>query len=472
MNTQTSALKRVIQTTPRVFLQGVEVSLEPKFQIMKQAVEEESARNGISLDDKQSTIATASILSTNPALLVTTNLILRSRLTKYLKHPSLSLTDAMQPRKVGRKRMFHNEIEETNHVNECSLPRKRRSVVEISRSGEDIRYWSTVQDAAKDLEVSLSSVYTACRKGKLVKGRTLKYAEDCPLDICIHNDSDFGLTALSENKIKLIDCFDVSKLNLMNTENQSKVSIIAFVSGGTYPSDDLNSARGRRRAGGLALHFPQVATNDVLNPKETIRDSMVGHIQKKLLEKFRLSVTKAFGMIMPEQFDGSIVKDGLILLGFPYLRPSRNRCDLYACHGAIKVVLQLLKQTSVEKDMRNMDVDIQICSDSSYSWKLLKNSQQVLRWGSASGIETFEFDGEGPRYLANPDLLFPLAKTMNRIVKSDVVDDLGKRLCLGRNITITFHHSEHVLVDKITGGYINHLSFCAKKTARWQFHKR
>jgi len=449
-------LKALILNTPRILLQSVELSLAPKLQMISEAIDDESKIEGKFLSEIQLAKAVASILSTNPALLVTTNSILHARLKKYQEQPYLSLEEALRPCKVGRKRIFSIDIDRKVPTQRPCSPRKQRSVVETSCDGTAIlNVFSNVQEAAMELKVSASSVYAACGKNRQLRGRTLKYSNDDSTDIDIFDNSKVRRTEQIANEIKWTDKVNVTRLNLYDREIKlPKVSIIAFVSGGIHPSDNINDTRGRRRAGGLALHFPQVKLG-----------------RSNLVDKFRLSTKQSFGMIMPEETGGSNASEGVVLVGFPFLRPSRNRCDLYACHGAIKVVLQLLKQSATEKDMQNIDVDVEICSDSSYVCNLLNDPQSVLRWGSAPTIEEFEFDGYCPQNLANPDLLYPLAKTMRRIVTSDVADKRGTKLCLGKNINIIFRHSANVLSDKITDGYITKLNSCAKKTACWQFNK-
>jgi len=449
-------LNALILYAPRILLQSVETSLAPKFQMMIEAIDNESKSKGKRLSDAHLAKSAASILSTNPALLVTTNSILRSRLKKYHEQPYSSLEELLQPCNVGRKRKFNTVSERKVPTQRPCAPRKQRSVVETSRDGAVVlNIFPNVKDAAKELKVSSSSVYAACGKSRQLKGRTLKYSNDLPIEMDKLDGSKVRETKESVIKVKWIDRLNVERLTLYDGEIKvPKVSIIVFASGGIYPSDSMNDARGRRRAGGFALHFPQVKLGG-----------------SNLVEKFKLSTKQSFGMIMPEESGGSNAYEGLFLVGFPFLRPSRNRCDLYACHGAIKVVLQLLKQSAAEKDMQNIDVDIVICSDSSYACNLLRDPKSVLRWGSAPTVEDFKFDGYCPQNLANPDLLYPLAKTMRRIVNSDVADKRGKKLCLGNNINIVFRHSADILFDQITGGYINNLNTRAKETARWQFDK-
>jgi len=450
-------LNDLILSTPRVLLQSVETSLAPKLQMITEAVDNERKMKGKCLKDVHlagdAHLAAASILTTNPALLVTTNSILQSRLKRYQEHPSLSLAEALRPSKLGRKRKYNIANERRALTQRSCLPRRQRSVIEMSSDGTIVlNIFSNVQDAAKELNISASSVYAACGKNRQLRGRTLKYSSDQHIDIDKVQDNKVRGSKHSVSKNKWTEKFDIARLRLYDKRiEDSKVSIIAFVSGGMYPSDNIDNARGRRRAGGLALYFPQVKLGG-----------------SNLTDKFKLSTKQSFGMIMPEEKEGgSNFHEGLILVGFPFLRPSRNRCDLYACHGAIKVVLQLLKQAAAEKDMENIDVEIEICSDSGYACNLLRDHNAVLRWGSAPTLEDFRFDGNYPQHLANRDLLYPLAKTMYRIVNSDIADKRGAKLCLGRNITIAFRHND----DKMTYGYMTNLNTCARKTAHWQFDK-
>jgi hypothetical protein len=180
----------------------------------------------------------------------------------------------------------------------------------------------------------------------------------------------------------------------------------------------------------------------------------------------------SFGMIMPEGESGSDPKKGLVLAGFPFLRPSRNRCDLYACHGALKVMLQLLKEAAEERDMRKTNVDIVIYTDSTYAWKLLKDSDNLLEWGSASNREEVVYEINGPLPLANPDLLFPLTKTMHRMSNNAVINrSRNKRLCVGQSMTISFRYIGELRYDRGYAKESQELQSFARKAAMWQFDK-
>mmetsp|Transcript_18027 Transcript_18027/g.20848 ORF Transcript_18027/g.20848 Transcript_18027/m.20848 type:complete len:180 (-) Transcript_18027:30-569(-) len=130
----------------------------------------------------------------------------------------------------------------------------------------------------------------------------------------------------------------------------------------------------------------------------------------------------------------------------------------------------VLKQASLRRDLRNVTVDIEIYTDSSYAWNLLKNSTQLLNWGSHPTIEEFVYDGDYPIGFANRDLLYPLSKTIHGMVRNTIVTRDGTKLCLG-NIHISFRHSGEVVYDIVPGDYTRRLNSYAKKAAIWQFKK-
>jgi hypothetical protein len=178
----------------------------------------------------------------------------------------------------------------------------------------------------------------------------------------------------------------------------------------------------------------------------------------------------SFGMIMPHTEDGACSEDGIVQAGFPFLRPSRARCDLYACHGALKVILQLLKQAAEVRDMRETTVNIVIYTDSTYAWNLLKDTDSLLELGSAPTQAEASFEVSGPLPLANPDLLYPLTKTMHRMTNNAVINRRrNKRLCIGKNVNISFRYVGDLSFDKDNNQRFRDLHTSAKLAALWQF---
>ena len=414
----------IIQSCPRILLQGINTSLRKKITMLQHAFVEEG-------HDKKSAVSkTIEVIKQNPSLLATTNTILQSRIDAYLKKENLSLQDSLQPRSVGRKKMIESQI-----AIHPAQKRKKRMIVEVER-GNIINEFNSVKDAAASVGVSTSSIYSACSNRKLIKGRALQYSDEPEINYPCRSS---------------LDDFRAKPFTLYDKESNS-ISLVAFASGSIYPKDNIDTVRGMRKAAGIAIQIPQL--------------EKLGETSES---KFHEAIKMSFGMVMSKEQGGTNPHEGLVLAGFPFLRPSRNRCDLYACHGALKLILQLLKQAAEERDMRQTDVNIEIYTDSAYAWKLLKESDNLLEWGSASCMEEVQFEVKGPKPLANIDLLFPLSKTVHRMCNNAVINRRrNKRLCIGKHVNITFLH-----IGDLSFENTQHfpLRKHAKTAAMWHFDK-
>lgn len=350
----------LIHGAPRIFLQGIETSLKPKVEMIQDAVRNQKKF----LTEDEILIEAADVLKSNPALLVTTNAILKARIKKAQKEdPHKDFLEVFAKNKVGRKRKFQHQAHQPKLYNEKK-------------------------------EISYESQH-----------------------------------------------------EIVTTEKVPSITFSALVSGQIFPRDTLAEVRGKRKAGGIALSFPRISMEESFS--------------------FEDAMEMSFGMIMPQSDGGSDPSQHLALLGFPFLRPSRNRCDLYACHGALKVVLQLLRQVASKKDMRKMDVHVKIYTDSSYAWKYLKNSTELMQWGSVSKVDETNLDSLGPVPLANPDLLLPLTKTMYKMCNNEITDKFGETMHLG-NIKIDFLHSGDFRHSFEQIGDMNEHAY---RAAKWQFRK-
>ena len=349
-------LGHLIKSTPRVLLQGIESSLACKISMIQDAIKKESeGQTNINI-----VLESVKIVRGNPSLLVTTNSILRKRITQCLSDSKKTIAVEFARRATGRKKMF---FDTTNQLNPTPA-------IE----------WETYETKHK-----------------------MEFYKNC-------------------------------------------LSITAYVSGMTYPPDNINKPRGKRRSGGIAILFSNL--ND-------------------FNFDFDLATNNSFGMTMPNE-DGKLSRNiASVQVGFPFLRPSRNRCNLYACHGALKVVLQLLKQVATLELERNTNISVKIYTDSSYAWKLLSNSTKIIHWGSFSSADEFVFDGVGPISMSNPDLLYPLARTAKRIIEKETFGQFGKDNNIdGVNIEI-LHSSD----DEKCYQYIKEVNMLAVKAAKWQFDK-
>jgi hypothetical protein len=253
-------LGSLIEAAPRVFLQSIESSLIPKFELLKNALEVEGEANGRPLSSGKAENTAAYILKTNPALLTTTLSIFEKRVNQYLIEKS-SLQEAFQPRTYGRKRLF--TIYNNNTVIPISayqIKRKRQKVVELSSDEKTIiRTFSSVNDAAEYIDVSASSIYLSCSRNGKVKNRLFRYADDNAIPLSSTKEE---VSFVSWNKNRIIKTsglglkhIDSGLLNLFDPSTSS-VSLSLFVSSSIYPKDDIHLARGSRKAGGIALHFP------------------------------------------------------------------------------------------------------------------------------------------------------------------------------------------------------------------------
>ena len=448
-------LGEIIEASPRVLLQSIDSSLLPKFELLRKALEVEGERHGKPLSSIKAENAAVTILKNNPALLTTTLSIFQKRVNQYLIDNS-PLLDAFQPRSHGRKRLFSIDIGDTrSQMSTYQMKRKRQQVVELSCDETTIlRTFASVNDVAEHLNVSASSVYLACSRNGQVKKRIFRYAVDKEVPSSTdnvvtlnHRDNNAHDTASSKLWRKNVD----SGIRNLFDSSTSFAPIVVFVSSSIYPKDDINLARGSRKAGGIALHFP------------------VGRGLELAAAQLRSCTAQSFANTMPESDIGSNFSNGLILCNFPYSRPSRNRCDLYACHCALKLMYQLIKRAcSLRKNSVGFHVNVQICTDSSYAWNLLRDTQRLLTWGAIESIDAFTFDGDCPQSMANIDLLLPLAQMMYKMTRDS---EIGKYESKLNRLSIEFSHSSDVMTDKGSIGYTKELNKFAKNAASWEYAK-
>ena len=253
---------------------------------------------------------------------------------------------------------------------------------------------------------------------------------------------------LKKSNIKVAKSHNSKNQKSLFTKNFTSMSIYIYVSGSTYPTDNINEPRGKRKSGGIAIYFPQLKSANINLDFESA---------KKM----------SFGMPMPDDLISSTMKRSTVLVGFPFLRPSRNRCDLYACHGALKVVSQLLKQLSNQREFRNTDVNVAVYTDSSYVWKLLRNDTLLEAMGASESEKNLMNFGVSNQAMANPDLLFPLTKTMHRIRHKELINTSGKRIVIG-DVNISFHHSSD---DDGSQTAFKDLKSLSNVASKWQFEK-
>ena len=328
------------------------------------------------------------------------------------------------------------------------LTRRKRPVLEMDPEANVlIRQYESASVAAKKLGTGLPNVYSILRTGRVWKGKKLMYAEELqeeePIESPTWQFRPAKVPKVRPLLTKRLVFEDLKKnVNEFSPDTDASLRIVVYVSGRTYPPDSSAEVRGIRRTGGMALTFPHIHSDP---PEE-------------LAHRIRLAAEKSFGQIMPlnEDGEGTCYGKGRILIGFPYLRPSRNRCELYACHEALKMVGQLLKQESAS--LENETVQVNIYTDSDYAWNLLSNTTRLHAWGSIENEKDFIYDGPGSSWRANPDLLHPISRTYYRLMEQVDSDDVTQ-LVLGKQVNVAFHHAAGCLPTE--------LHEYAKQAAMW-----
>lgn len=413
---------------PRILTHSVD-SISVKIEMIADALEEEGSHSDSAKNEA------VKIVRGNPSILVTSKNVFVSRLAKY-KSSNIMLVDGLKPKSVGRKRIVSAKKMDVGM--EGLTIDDARSVIEVTRNSTATSIYSGIRDATEILDISTSVIDSACGEGIKLKGGQLRYKK--------------RQSATSQTPKILFGDIEETPMALYD-ETAKEINISAFCSGSVYPSDDINSVRGFRKAGGIAIYIPRVA-----KAGETFE------------AKFEEAIKMSFGMIYPR--NGKNLQFGLVKAGFPFLRPSRARCELYACHGALKVILQLLKQAAEVENMQEKTVNAIIYTDSTYALNLLKDTDALLDWGSVPMQEDAVFDVNGPISLTNPDLLFPLTKTMFRMTNNAVINRRrNKRLCIGKEVNIYFRHTSDLAFDKRNIKRSKDLYEEAKLAATWQYKK-
>lgn len=229
------------------------------------------------------------------------------------------------------------------------------------------------------------------------------------------------------------------------------VPIIVYVAGRVFPRDSLERVRGSYRKGGVALFFPQIA---------------YGSPQFNL--KFAQIARACFRQLLPETEYDFFGSEGVASFGFPGLWPSRTRTELAACHSALRAVLLLLVQEAgVNPNAKHESFQVDIYTASEAVWRLLRNETQLLEWGEYESIKSFRKSPAGSKASNNGDLLFPLCKTISRMMGyCSVIDQNGNTIRLGEQVKIRFLHASD---GNTNDESIRALGALARVAARWYY---
>jgi hypothetical protein len=204
-------------------------------------------------------------------------------------------------------------LQQTSRVRKQS----KKTVCLLSTDGMVVeKRFASVEEAARHASVSRSNMYVILSQGRRVKERqyVLVDAEKERLPGLRESGAQWvtpaekngqstpGVPSLVRDMAQGV-CADHAE------ELSKEIKLTIYVSGRAFPPED--ALRGRRRAGGMAFQVPTWTSNDW---KVVVSQLWRG-------QHFRL------------------LNDGrTLLLGYPYTRPSRSRCSLYACREALRAI--------------------------------------------------------------------------------------------------------------------------------------
>ncbi|GKY95134.1 hypothetical protein MPSEU_000477300 [Mayamaea pseudoterrestris] len=374
LNLQPHELKEMVQNSPKILMHGVQSSLEQKISLLEKT----------SLELSQSD-DTRLALVTNPSLLLVSNQYFRQRLEKVA-----NLTAAKLP---------NSKADSTTILKELGRPArttgKTRTLRLVPFSGNDPddkevgKTFSTVVEAAKFCAMSTSHMYRVIRLGLKVEvdGRKfrLEYA-DRNLTMNIHETSTNASSALNERERAVVDFSDY--------RHNSTALLIISTTGRSFPSD--NSVRGRRRGGGLALQMQLSGSGTDASFWRATANYMYSKQPFKVFE----TADSVF-----------------VLLGYQHLRPSRPRCSLYAVREALRLAREWVKVSP------SVEHEVIVRTDSESYVAYLLQEGDLAAWGTATDINMFTTQYNGPTehaYQANPDILYPLARSYCHLSRYNV----------------------------------------------------
>jgi ribonuclease HI len=353
-------LKAMVLATPRILMQSVEYSLQPKIALL-----EEASNAG----KKES----QAVLRRNPSLLLNAHGVLKGRLERASSSVDVSENKDMTLSDLLNRSSAAKRARRTSKAVRL-VPSENQAFVELE--------FANVAEAAIHACISTSNMYSVLRQGRLLQGKKYVYADvttspttDDP-DVLATRMTTTSTTTIQETK---------PEESLADTA-PGIVFLRICAAGRAFPSETV--VRGRRRAGGLALCVPTWNRNDW---RKVCTDLWTG---------------KRMRLLSDEQ---------TMIVAYPYTRPSRQRCSLYACREALRAATQWL-----DYQEEAQEVEISIETDSNYVLDLLQNTTQVLEWGKATSKADFLYTGPAPLYQVNRDILYPLARTYYHLIQQDL----------------------------------------------------
>jgi mTERF len=439
--------KQILLHQPRILTFSLHKSLDAKITM----IEEHLTRT----HQRQNSTTVRDVILNNPSLLVMSKAALE---TRFLK-------SGVSAEQIGRA---------------------KRCVVKLSMNGTVQREFSSVKEAAKSARTSASRMYQVIRQGHVFGD--VKYAyQQRPgeaLSVARTNTEEkvSGTAHVSIGDNERHDGFERDTImpldnghydsttstttstttttttstttTTTSTSSTTDVSYLRiYASARVFPPDGTTQARGLRRGGGIAVVMPGLPPSLARICEQAMEEGSQGQL---------LSLNH------DRQDDGELV---LALSGFPLLRPSRRRCSLFACLVALRVASQFCRlilsneqaannnkpkeSAAVNPPGQSLPNQIDIVTDSSYVFGLLKDRDRLLEWANARTQLEFVYDGDESTAWANTDIIWPLSRAYNKLVSGD--DANLSDVVRGNNkMTVRFVlQAKHSMTSKEE--YVNHV---------------
>lgn len=406
-----SDLRLLVTKMPRVLLHGM-ASTTAKLDLLEKA-------------SNASTAKVAYVVLENPSLLLATKASLQRRVEAFLDSNE-TFEIFFNPRQSGQR-------EGAKPV----LRRRKKTIIEVNNStGVVNRVFPNIETAADAIGASQGNMYSILNLGRVYKGMNYLYG-------CLEANIDSSAPPTASESTKIMSV----RVTSIALRRNTLVNILSIdkkgdhdTDGGTYHLTILTSARSfslRKsssitaldKAGGMALYFPQFQGTRI----ERILKIVKSYLGQKILTSF-------------DDMQHS-QSDGLVLLEYKYLRPSRNRASLYLCFEVLRIVARLFSLEAANRDTAfcNSKLVVDVYTDSVYAWQSLHNENTLLQWGSCRTKDEFmksrDEDGTKKR-ISDADILYPLARIYSSLRRQTIFSTYTKQTGhrFASSIQIRFRH--------------------------------
>jgi len=396
-------LGELVLKAPRLLRQGLETSLMKKIDLIAEALPPKNME-----DSKR---VAADILRQNPALFDTSNAVITERIDRCVD-AGKDVAQYLLPSTKGRKKLFQHPAREMGD------PIFMSSIATFDSSL--LKIYPDAASSAKEMGLKRADIVKACTNGLPLNGHYFS-----------------SLMYPCEVKSK--------SLSASTADTTKTVSVSMFCSGGIYPSDSVEATRGQSTTGGFAIQITSEGTEET-----------------RLLFEMSNAANKCFGIRVPLGRERSGDK---LLTVFPLVNPSRNRCDLFSCASALRVLEAFL--ATKRKDIQ-LSYDIKVHTDSTYVWKFVRDQERLMSLGSCFTSQEMlsRLDvTDGSSF--NVDILHPLARSFSRLNGQEEPPQ-SKNHRPFYNSRVNFCSS---FDGKLQPREIKTLKELGKSAAMWQFNR-